>query len=578
MVQRPESVVKELVENSLDSGADAIAVIVKGAGKHLIHVVDNGTGMSAGDLALSVKRHATSKIRFQEDLERIMSYGFRGEALASISSVAHLEIRSRRRQDSPGNRLIAEPNKEPSISPYAAEFGTQVFVKNLFYNVPARRKFLRTELTEFRHISDTMLKFSLARPEIRFTFYDGDNLVFDLHPSDTLTRIKELIGDGIVNSLINVEFEAEYISIKGFIAEPAFGRSSAGQYLYLNRRPILSRALNHAVYSVYEPMLDRNQKPFFVLYLETDSSRVDVNIHPQKQEVKFEDERLIYNLTQRAVSEALRGKNLIPDLNVNPYEAQTPFEIRKDSLINRATGEVFENSDFRREEGKFRISGSSPAFRQENYADVPGSAYDMLFGRSHTANGPAGEAFFSEEAEFTNTMQTAAGLLFLENETGLYCLDLKGAYMKIAYREALAALEGGGMKSQDLLFPEALSLSKPEIAALQSILQDIKILGFDIEINDNRAIIKGLPLFSSGKAEQIIKEILAQAVYSGINPENRKSKIALSFAKKTAKIPAELSDEEIKKLLKDISESGNPHLSPDGRKILTRLSPEKLFF
>ena len=303
VVQRPESVVKELVENSMDAGAEQISVVVRGSGKQLIHINDNGSGMTRDDLALSTKRHATSKIQTVQDLEHIMTLGFRGEALASIGAVAHLEIRTRMQEDEIGWKLTAEPLKDDTIEPFKSEKGTQIFVRNLFFNVPARKKFLRSDLTEFRHISETMLKFALARPDIRFTFYDADSLIFDVKPSSLEQRIVALMGERSASQLIPVEFAAPLVKVSGFVGQPSMAKQSrSGQYFFLNGRAITNRALTHAVFFPFEHLLDKNSHPFFVLNIEIDAEKVDVNVHPQKHEVKFDDERMVYNTIQQAVA------------------------------------------------------------------------------------------------------------------------------------------------------------------------------------------------------------------------------------------------------------------------------------
>jgi len=368
VVQRPESLVKEVVENALDAGATTIAVVVRGAGKQLVHIIDNGKGMSREDLLLSIKRHATSKIKTSEDLERIMTLGFRGEALASIASVAHLEIRSRRPHDDIGWKLLSEPLREPTIEPCAMDVGTQVFVRNVFYNVPARRKFLRSDLTEFRHIADTMTKFALGYPHVRFVLYDDDALIYDLQPAELRTRVAEVLGKPFADALLPVHStevrNGSTIEISGFIGQPTFAKKSKSeQFLYLNRRAISSRQLSHAVMSGYEHLIDQASYPPFLLFLTVDVERVDVNVHPQKHEVKFDDERTIYSAVRRAVVETLARNNLTPQATLLPAaaDANAPFEtfrlqpnttnasntaprFEEALLINRLTGEILSPS------------------------------------------------------------------------------------------------------------------------------------------------------------------------------------------------------------------------------------------
>ncbi|MCK5742693.1 MAG: DNA mismatch repair endonuclease MutL, partial [Chlorobi bacterium] len=350
VVQRPESVVKELVENAVDAGATAIAVVVRGSGKQLIHIVDNGDGMSEEDLRLSVKRHATSKILTTEDLEEIRSFGFRGEALASISSVSNLEIRTKRDGDAHAWSLVADPMKDDIVTPCNSDKGTQIFVKNLFYNVPARRKFLKSDLTEFRYISNTMIRFALSHPQIRFTFYDNDSLIFDVKPSDIETRIEGVLGKKTAENIIPVKSDHESMSVSGFVGMPLLAKSTgSGQYLFLNDRAIISKSLNHAVFSAYEHLLERKAHPFFILNIEVDPKVIDINVHPQKQEVKFENERTVYNLVKSAIGFALQDHNLVPELHLTNDLANTPIETESaiggsaDSdlfLVNKITGEI----------------------------------------------------------------------------------------------------------------------------------------------------------------------------------------------------------------------------------------------
>lgn len=353
VVQRPESIVKELIENSLDSGADTIGIFIKGAGKALIHIVDNGSGMGQEDLALSIKRHATSKIYTQEDLETIKTFGFRGEALASIGAVADLEIRTKRKSDKIGNRLISEPNKEIKIEPFTTDFGTQIFVRNLFYNVPARRKFLKSDLTEFRHISETVIKFAIANPECRFTFYDNDVLIFDTKPTTLEQRIIEVLGNLKSNNLLEINYIEDGIEIYGIIGKPNIAKSTrTNQYLYLNNRNINSKALNHAVYSCFEHILDKAAHPFYAMFINLDYRKVDVNVHPQKNEVKFEDERKIYSIVKNAINKTLLENNLTFDINITKDLAYSPYEIAKfgddQQLVNKLTGEIIDKEQFNR--------------------------------------------------------------------------------------------------------------------------------------------------------------------------------------------------------------------------------------
>jgi DNA mismatch repair protein MutL len=473
VVQRPESVVKELVENSLDAGADSIAVVVKGAGKQLIHIIDNGYGMDKEDLALSVKRHATSKIISQEDLESIMSYGFRGEALASIASVAGLEIRTKRKADEVGWKLISDPMKEPVIEPCMTDNGTQIFVKNLFYNVPARRKFLRANLTEFRYISDTMIKFALSKPKVRFTFYDDDTLIFDAKSSSIEDRIANILGEEVKQSLVIVGLENEDIRITGFTGTPNTAKTSrTHQYFFLNGRSIISKSLSHAVYSAYDTILEKNQYPFFLINMEIDPRNIDINVHPQKHEVKFDNERFVYNAVNNAVMRGLQKGNFIPLFNLEESESKMPF-IRADEdkfLINKNTGEIIRNQN-----DMPLFSGGAGSFQQRSFERDPDSrgfnkpelsSYEAIFGSQD-------QEIFTEKEKRTydRFLQLHNTYITMETERSIMLIDQHSAHIRILFERTQKALKKGNKSSQQLLYPVECPLSISE----EVVYKEIKI-------------------------------------------------------------------------------------------------------
>ena len=321
VVQRPSSVIKELVENSIDAGADAIAVTVRNAGKSLIFIADNGSGMSEEDALIAFERHATSKIRTQDDLDRILTLGFRGEALAAISSVAQVELRTRRGEDELGTVIRVENGEVIDVTKDVAEKGTSISVKNLFFSVPARRKFLKSNATEFKHISEAMQAFALSYPSVSFTFTDGDTLVMAVEKGTIEERIVAVYSQEMLNALLPFEAEAEGVRVHGFIGRPNFARKSkADQYLFMNGRAISSKLLSHAVFTGYEHLLDKQSYPPYILFLEVDPERVDVNVHPAKSEVKFDDEQAIYALLQEAARRTLSRHDLTPGMQFRNSE------------------------------------------------------------------------------------------------------------------------------------------------------------------------------------------------------------------------------------------------------------------
>jgi len=585
VVQRPESVIKELVENSLDAGATSIAVIVKGAGKQMLHIVDNGSGMSRDDLAISCKRHSTSKILTPEDLEDINTFGFRGEALASISAVANVEIRTRTHGEETGWKIVAEPMKEEVIEPVSTDFGTQVFVRNLFYNVPARRKFLKTDLTEFRYISDTMLKFTLSKPEVRFTFYDDDTLIFDVHPSSLEQRIVNILGSNTSNGLIEVASDNGYVSVSGFVGQPHLAKQSrTGQYLFLNGRSIINKSLSHAVYSAFEHLLEKSVNPLFILNLKLDARQFDVNVHPQKHEVKFEDERAIYSLIHRAVNLALQKNNLAPAVKFSEELSQSPFEkvsfgpnsSQPDMmLVNKLTGEIVDPA---RKQESYSQNSYSLGFSERRYEDrlrqefrkPETSAYELIFGSGTKDNEISRD--IAPIPQSATIWQLHKKYIFTQTDKGLMILDQHAAHERVLYERAVKAMNREFSYSQELLFPANIKLTASEISAIKEIESELHNLGYGIKIIETDEIeIKAVPLdVVNGGEINSFKEIIHEYIESQtIKTTDKRDRLAASYSCKAAiKTGQSLSPEEMKKLIQDLFLCEVPYACPHGRPVI----------
>lgn len=582
VVQRPESIVKELVENSLDAGADSIAVIVRGSGKSLIHIVDNGKGMSKSDLAIAPLRHSTSKILSQQDLERIMSYGFRGEALASITAVASLEIRSKRAIDEHGWALKSEPLQEFEIVPANCDNGTQVFVRNLFYNVPARKKFLKSDLTEFRYISDTMIRFAISHYDKRFTFYDNDTMIFDVHPSSQDLRIKNVLGKSLDGGLIPINFIDEKVEIKGYIGLPHLAKpASSNQYLFVNKRAVQSKNLNYAVFSAFEHLLEKNYKPLYVLNLTIDPERVDVNIHPQKNEVKFEDDRIIYNAIHYAVGECLKEHNLTASHSLT-NEAGRPFRpvefsgSQEDTmLVNKLTGEIIEP--------RFQYSHSQGSNFQSGYgANKFGqsggtSVFDELFAESKPLISSAlhtnQKINISDDAQF---LQIHNKYILMQSEVGLLIIDQHNAHERILYERAIKMMNKELSNSQMLLFPVVSSISSSRMAIVREIESELSSIGYSYKIDESRNLeISAVPLdINESEALQSFIGIIDEYLeLSKIKHSERRENLAASFACKSAiKTGKKLMFEEMKTLAKRLMECSMPYVCPHGRPVILEIS------
>ncbi len=556
VVQRPESVVKELVENALDAGATSISVVVRNAGKQAVHVIDDGKGMNADDLVMSIVRHATSKIASESDLHAIRTLGFRGEALASIAAVADVEIRSKHRdahQDETGHLLTSKPGTPPTRTPIAMSPGTQILVRNLFYNVPARRKFLKSDLTEFRHVSETMQRMALSRPDVRFTFYDGDTLVFDVRPSDLYRRCLDILGLEGGSGLLAVDGNESGIAISGFVGLPRHARQSrSGQYLFLNQRPIVSRQLAHAVLTAYEHLLEHGQHPVFVLHVTIDPHRVDVNVHPQKHEVKFDDERSAYLLVQSAVTQALRKAEVIPSFLADVPIASSPLQSLPQqtgfgtTYVNRLTGEITHGGGHNL--NVFQGFGSTGAVRSAPSSMTP--------------------SMFSAAAAPSAVLQIGLQYVVTSTQEGLVVIDQHAAHERILYEKALQRGNGSKNSEQSLLFSVRVALAPSDVVVLREYAEQLQTLGFRFDVHDGTTVeVHAVPTdVMPGSEEEILGAILDSLRSLGMIPRDRRTEgvAAVYAAKQAIRKGIRLTTDEMQKLVSDLFACTTPHTSPSG--------------
>ncbi len=581
VVQRPESVVKELIENSLDAHAKSISVFVREGGKSLIHVLDDGVGMNRDDLDLVLKRHATSKIRSLDDLRRLVTLGFRGEALASIASVADVEILTRRQSDDHGWRLTSTPQRPQQIEPVECPAGTQVFVRNLFFSVPARRKFLRTDATELRYISETMIRYGLSYPDHSWIFHDGGGIVFELRPHTLHERISALFGTEIAESLIPVDYATDQVRIEGYLGLPAIARTTkASQYLFLNHRPIVSRALAHAIYQGYEHLLDKSEHPFFVLFLWIDPDRVDVNVHPQKHEVKFDDERAMYHAVLDAVLQSMREQGLIPTLRVKSLEAESPLIAvsthAQDTpmVVNRLTGEIIPLEQQQSVQAvRHALHHSSPqTFRTQRPAWQPSSAEQLS---SLLAPSDARDKLqHHEQPPKLRLWQMHNKYIFVQTDDGIMIIDQHIAHERILYERALAAIErSSSERSQRLMFPVTCQLTAAERAVYIELEGDLHRLGYECRLLEDGLTIEltAVPIeIRAGQEATSLREILMQyAEYQTIRPATAQDNLAASFGCRAAiKAGDPLSQEEMQHLIEELFRCRTPEVCPHGRPVM----------
>ncbi len=622
VVQRPESVVKEVVENALDAGATQVAVVIRNAGKSLIYVSDNGAGMDESDAQTAFLRHATSKIATQEDLDRIMTLGFRGEALAAIAAVAQVELKTRQEGEELGTHVRVENGQIIEVTKTACERGTSIAIKNLFFSVPARRKFLKSNATEFKHIVEVMQRFALCYPHVAFTLSDDDSVVLNVTPGTIEERIRAIYNDEMMNALLPFEAAADGIKVSGFIGRPNFARKSrSDQYMFLNGRYISSKLLSHAVYTGYEHLMDAQSYPPYVLFMDVDPERVDVNVHPTKSEVKFDDENGIYHLLQEGTRATLSGHNLTPAMRLPGGDtAESVIAALRFALPQYDRAEKFPAPGSPRQQGEGSFGGdapaATPAFREERRGST-GMNSEMLrqlFGSPETAvglrqGGPAGgpastpartEDMFAAPSGETHGItiqqevrpvdkdaEEQSGLWQIHNKyimsqirSGVMIIDQHVAHERILYEQALRSMKIAMPMSQQLLFPLEMKTSPVEFALLREIRSDLMALGFDISLErGERVMIQGVPNdVRAGQEGAILRELLDQyQEYQRMGMTDQRDLIAASFAcRASIKAGDPLSEPEMLNLIEQLFSTSMPYVCPHGRPIVIRIDLAEL--
>ena len=584
VVQRPESVVKELMENSIDAGADTIELIVKRSGKSLIQVVDNGSGMSEGDAILCIQKHATSKIFSYEDLEAISTLGFRGEALSSILAVSQVEIKTETREEELGTLLRNE--EAGSIVKEKGSFpkGTSISVKNLFYNTPARRNFLKSDATELKHIIDTFNKISLSHPDLNFKFYNNDDLIFNYTAGDIEKRIQQVFADNMLDALIPVEEKTDFISLSGYIGKPTLLKKRKGdQYLFLNSRFVLSRQINHAVFTAYENILEKGDYPFFILFMDIDPKRIDVNVHPSKLEVRFEEEKDVYNFVLAVIKKSLGTHDLVPSVSFTSATDETeklkvhsfnktekgdfsdrPKSYAKTNFSDKEIDLIF--STIPDEIIKSKPNESSHPFKETRQDDLPKkSGQNVIYSKD-----------VKTEEETTFIIQLHNKYILSQIKTGLMIIDQHVAHERVLYEKALKKFEANLPFSQQLLFPKTLEIDPGTFEILKEINPYLVKLGFEIKFfSKNTIVIEGVPDdVKNSSEEKILIEIIEEYISNQREKKlEERDNVAKSYSCKTAiKAGDKLTDKEMRLLIDQLFATSMPYVCPHGRPIVVKIS------
>ena len=607
VVQRPESVVKELIENSLDANASRIAVFIKDAGKSLIQVIDNGYGMSNSDLLLAPIRHATSKIYSQDDLNAIRTFGFRGEALPSISSVSLLEIKSKQKDTATGWKLIAEPMKKDfQLEEVIMENGTQISVRNLFYNVPARRKFLKSNVTELKHINETILKFALAHPNVHFIYYNNDLLVFDAYVQPLEERINTLLGMNnmeVDEPLLPVNLTMNDITINGYIGHPQLAKkTNTTQYFFLNGRSINSKMLSFAVFSGMEHLLEKGLKPFFILNIILDYRAVDVNVHPQKSEVKFEDEHLIYSIIKKAVQNALQiNINKSNENNFDAISITNEKGISENVIVNKNTGEIHSPNNLRYEKLVSKlghISNTNYKYKNANYTpkDINYNQYnskninqsvellysnksinkDISLPQNSTTDASNNielqhDALLNAEViNQENLWQYHNKYILLQTETGLLAIDQHNAHERIIYEKLIENIHNNTPTKQGLLFDVSIPLNSLQMLTIKEIENELKNIGFEFTINSNDIVISAIPHhLEVGLVDDFTDIINDYNDNEDLKHTPKQERITTTISCKSAiKAGNKLSYEEMQSIVTNLLQCKMQYVCPHGRPII----------
>lgn len=576
VIQRPASVAKELLDNSIDAGADRIQLIIQQAGRTLIQVIDNGSGMSPEDARLCFERHATSKIESVEDLFRIRTMGFRGEAMASIASVSQVEMKTKRIEDDAGTLLEIHGGEEKRFEPTATDNGTSVAIRNLFYNVPARRQFLKTDATELRHIIRTFQHAALANTDIAFEMHaDGDRVY--LLPIQTLEeRITELFGKQYRASLIPFEEETSMITIRGVLADPKLAKKSRGeQFLFVNGRPFQHRYLTYVILSLFDAWSKQNEYPFYCIFLEIDPGMVDVNVHPAKMEVKFEDDRSVIQLTRSVVKKAINEYFVVPDIDGSRAAGdRDDFDLSFDNFSRsaRPKGRDKEPVHF-----PSRINRSSGGFMDGD------EQAERLYGGAPEQEGtePASLPRQSpQRVENRGFWQLHNRYILTQTRTGLCMVDQHAAHKRIIYEKALGATEESLPGTQQLLFAQTIEFSATEFSLLKELHEIIQRMGFSIQLlSGNTAIINGVPAdIDIGDEREVLKSMLQQYRELDKSPKlDARKKVAIAFASRTA-IPRgrALSETEMEMLIDQLFACEDPYQDPLQKPTLIYMSMDEI--
>ena len=602
VVQRPASAVKELLENAIDAGGTKVDLIIKDAGKALIQVIDNGVGMTETDARMCFERHATSKITTSSDLFALRTKGFRGEALASIAAVAQVEMQSRTKDNDLGTSIIIEGSEVKSQEPVACAVGTKFIVKNLFFNVPARRNFLKSTPVETKHIVDEFERVALTHPNIHFTMHHNGNEIFNL-PSTTLRqRIVNVFGKKMNERIVPIEQETTVVNVSGYVIKPEFAKRTRGeQFFFVNDRFIKSTYLNHAIKAAYKNLIANDQYPSYFIYLEVAPDFIDINIHPTKTEIKFEDERTVYAILNSAIKNSLGKYNIAPTLD---FEQETSFnvaplkegqEIKMPTIKVDTTYNPFSTSE--QKSTSYSGGGSSSSFKMPKASnfeqDEVDANLDFLSSIQETTTDVKNADIFSESKTVEqnwseeNEVEVKQKFYQLHNKyiltqvkSGLLLIDQQRAHQRVLFEQFLSKIEERSIETQKLLFPQQIELNASDFALLSEVLEEMNGVGFEIEVfGQSTLVINGLPVgVSDSDAEKILERMLEELKHNtNQTGANYQQRIAMLMANSAGiNSGRKLEEEEMEHLFNELFACQSPNFSPSGKPVIIKMEEDEL--
>ena len=587
VIQRPASAVKELMENAVDAGATSIKVVLKDAGRALIQIIDNGSGMSPADAKLCFERHATSKLASAADLFKIKTMGFRGEAMASIAAIAQVELKTKRAEDNTGTLVRIEASQITLVEPCSSSDGTSISIKNLFYVTPARRNFLKSNSVELRHIIDEFQRQALAHPDLFFSLHHDGNELFHLPAGNLKQRITGIFGNNYAERIVPVEESTEQVSIEGYIGKPAFAKKTRGeQYFFVNNRFIKDNYLNHAINNAFDQLLGDNSFPLYILFLTVDPSHIDVNVHPTKTEIKFEDEKLIYAVLRAAVKRALGKYNISPSIDFNTetsFGNLKPFDPLNDEIKipTIPVNPSFNPFGSAANQGNSAHSGYAGQSYAKQKTDIAGweTLYQIADSNVNSQSqliAATNDDIHHVTATRNNTFQIHGQYILTQIKSGIILIDQQAAHERILFEKFIAALANNQGSAQQSLFPQSIALSAADFELFQEISEELKALGFDIrEFGKNTIVVQGYPAeIESGNEEKIILGLLENyKQQASITKFDKKEQLAKSLARQAAiKSGNILNTEEINQLIDELFACEFPQVGISGKASFIKLS------